>query len=86
MQPKERLAGMPRSTRRCMLVNDFVNNFNKYRELHYVPYDLRCVDKSMFKWYSLGRHWINMILPMEVVIELNLVNDCRIQNSCDARS
>ena len=86
MQPKERLAGMPRSTRRCMLVNDFVNNFNKYWASYYVPSDLIYVDKSMPKWYVLGEHWINMVLPMYVAIERRPVNGCEIQNSCDSRS
>ena len=69
-----------------MLVNDFVKNFNKYRASNSVPYYLICVDESMSKWYILGRHWINMGLPMYVVIYCKSVNECEIQNSCDDRS
>ena len=68
-QPKETPAEMPHSTWRWVLVDDFVNNFNKYQALYYVPSYLICVDESMSKWYGLGGHWINMVLPMYVEID-----------------
>ena len=77
---------MPHSIWRCMLVDDFVKNFNKYQALHYVPSYLICVDDSMSKWYGLGGHWINMGLPMYVAIDCKSVNGCEIQNSCGTRS
>ena len=77
---------MPHSTWRWMLLDDFVKNFNKYRALHYVQCYLICVDKSMSKWHGLGRHWINMELPVYLVIDRKPVKGCEIQNSCDARS
>ena len=75
---------MPHLTWGWMLVDDFMKNFNKYQSWHYVPSDLICFDESMYKWYGLGGHWINMVLPMCVAIERKPVNGCEIQNSCDA--
>ena len=77
---------MPHSIWRCMLVDDFVKNFNKYQALHYVPSYLICVDDSMSRWYGLGGHWIDMGISMYVAIDHKPVNGCEIQNSCDAIS
>ena len=85
-QPKERPYWMPHSTWRWILVNDFVKDFNKYRASYCVPSDLICVDKTMSKWYGLGRNWINMGFPMYVVIDCKTANGCKIKNSYDARS
>ena len=77
---------MPRSIWLWMLVDELVNNFNKYSSFHYVPSDLICVGKSISEWYILGVHWINMVIPMYVAIGRNPLNGCQIQNSCDAIS
>ena len=84
VKPIESPAGMHHSTCKYMLVNGFLDNFNKYWALNYVPSDLICVEESMSKWYRIGGHWINMGLPMYAAIDRKTVNACEIQNSCDA--
>ena len=69
-----------------MIVGDFVNNLSKYWASHCVSSDLICVDKSMSTWYRLGRHCINMGLPMHMAIDCKPVDGCEIQNLCDSRS
>ena len=69
-----------------MIVNDFVKKINKYWASYYVTSGLIYVGESMYKWYGLGGHCINMVLPMYVEIDLKPVNGRDIQNSCDSRS
>ena len=69
-----------------MLVNDFVKNFNDYRERTFSPSDMICVDESISRWYGLGGHWINLGLPMYVAIDRKPKKDCKIQDSCEGRA
>jgi hypothetical protein len=46
-QPKVRLVGMSPEQYRWLLVDEFVNNFNKYHAKTFTPSDLICVDESI---------------------------------------
>ena len=62
-----------------MLVNDFVNNFNKYWVSHYfhiISYVLTSRCTALAEIYNTG-------LPMYMTIDRKLVNDCDIQSSSD---
>jgi len=55
-QPAERPEGLSSMEYRWMLVNDFIDAFNDYRDSNYSPSDRICVDESISRWYGLGGH------------------------------
>jgi hypothetical protein len=68
------------------LVDDFVTNFNSYRETNFSPSDLICADESISRWYGQGGYWINHGLPQYIAIDRKPEFGCEIQNSCCGRS
>jgi hypothetical protein len=71
---------------RWMLVDGFVEAFNKQRILFFEPSSEICVDESMSRWYGQGGNWINLGLPQYVAIDRKPENGCEIQNSACAQS
>ena len=69
-----------------MIVDDHVANFNKKCARNHHPSDSICVDESMSRWYGIGGHWINSVLPQYIAIDRNLENGCEIQNASDGFS
>ena len=68
------------------LVENFVHNFNKHREMFYFPSWLICVDELISRWHGLGGNWINMGLPHYVAMDCKPENGCELQNSVDGIS
>lgn len=66
---------------RWLLVDKFVENFNKHRADTFVPSHLICVDESISRWYGQGGAWINKGLPMYIAINRKPENGCEIQNA-----
>jgi hypothetical protein len=85
-QPAERPAHMTSEAYRWMLVDGFVDLFNRYRETNFIPSDLICVDESMSRWYGQGGFWINHGLPQYIAMDRKPENGCEIQNSACGRS
>ena len=85
-QPEERPLGLTHERWRWMLVDDFVDAFNRYREQSFLPSDLLCVDESFSRWYGLGGYWINKGLPQYVAMERKPEAGCEIQDACCGRS
>ena len=71
---------------RWLLVDNHIDNFNKYRARNFIPSDLICVDESMSRWYGQGGEWINHGLPMYIAIDRKPENGCEIQDACCGRS
>ena len=69
-----------------MLVDDHFSNFNKNCASNYHPSDFICVDESMYRWYGIGGHWINVGLPQYISIDRNPENVFEIQNAADVVS
>jgi hypothetical protein len=84
-QPPDRSEGMSHEKYRWMLVDGFVEQYNRHRENDFIPSDLICVDESISRWYGQGGHWINHGLPMYVAIDRKPENGCEIQNACCGR-
>ena len=68
-QPAVCPPGMLSERYRWMLCDDFVHRFNEHQINYFIPSDHICVDKSISCWYDMGSHWINMGLPMYIVID-----------------
>ena len=85
-QPERHPQTMPSSTYRWLLIDNFVDNFNKYWASNFTPLERICVNESMSRWYGLGGNWINMGLPQYVAIDHKPENSCEIQNVACARS
>ena len=66
---------------RWLLVDQFVENFNRHRQQYFTPSHLICVDESISCWYGQGGTWINKGLPMYVAIDRKPENGCEIQNA-----
>ena len=63
------------------IVEDFVTHFNEYCTHLFSPSDLICANESISQWYGQGVHWINLGLPMYVVMDRKPENGAEIQNS-----
>jgi hypothetical protein len=85
-QPPVRPDHMSTEAYRWMLVDEFVENFNKFRESNFSPSDIICADESMSRWYGQGGYWINHGLPQYIAIDRKPEFGCEIQNSCCGRS
>ena len=85
-QPDVRPEGMSSEAYRWMLVDDFVENFNNYRQTNFVPSSKICVDETVVRWYGMGGDWINMGLPMYVAIDRKPENGAEIQDACCGES
>jgi hypothetical protein len=69
-----------------MLVDGFVEAFNKQRENYFELSTEMCVGESISWWYGQGGNWINIGLPQYVAIDHQPENGCEIQNSACAQS
>ncbi|KAG7344517.1 transposase IS4 [Nitzschia inconspicua] len=78
--------GMAHETFRWMLVDDFVENFNKHRASNFMPGMTLCIDESFSRWYGLGGHWINIGLPHYVQMDRKPEAGCEVQNAADGES
>ncbi len=85
-QPSVRPDHMSTEAYRWMLVDGFVENFNRYRETNFFPLDVICADESISRWYGQGGYWINHGLPQYIAIDRKPEFGCEIQNSCCGRS
>ena len=85
-QPVERPQTMCSQKYRWMLVDEFVDSFNRHRGRHYKPSEMICADESMIRWYGLGGDWINKGLPHYMKIDRKPENGCEIQNIADGRT
>lgn len=79
-QPEAQPEGMTSKAYRWMLVDDFVNNFNKHRANNFHPSGDVCADESMIRWYGLGGAFVQLGLPMYVAMERKPDNGAEIQN------
>ena len=80
-QPAERPPNLSSGQYRWLLVDNFINNFNKHRARNFIPSERICVDKLISCWYGQGGSWINQGLPQYVAIEQKPENGCKIQNA-----
>ena len=71
---------------RWLIVDGFVEKFNRYRESNFTPSDLICADESISRWYGQGGFWINHGLPQYIAIDRKPEFGCEIQSSCDGKS
>jgi hypothetical protein len=84
-QPKEKPATMTWEEHRWMLVDDFIENFNKHRATYFYPSEKICVDESISRWQGLGGSWIDVDLPTYVAMKRKPENGYEIQNVCDRK-
>jgi Transposase IS4 len=85
-QPDARPNDMTSERYRWRLVDDFVDNFNKYRVSNFTPSERICVDESISRWYGQGGFWINEGLPQYIAIDRKPENGCELQNAACGRS
>lgn len=69
-----------------MLVNNFVNMFNKHQEENFQLSMFVCIDGSIVHWCGVGGDWINEGLPMHVAIDRKPENGCEMQSMCCGES
>ena len=80
-QPELRPEGMSDAEYRWLLVDGFVEIFNKYRAETFHPGGRICIDESILRWYGLGGKFVNKGLPHYVEMERKPENGCEIQNA-----
>ena len=51
-----------------------------------IPSEWICADESISQWYGLGDQWINIDVPMYLVIDRKLESGCEIQSSAYGKS
>jgi hypothetical protein len=75
------------SERYCwMLVDDFINNINKYRSRMFDPDDHLEANETVIRWYGIGGTFINAGLPMYLALECKPNNSSEIQNLANVAS
>jgi hypothetical protein len=79
-QPEKQPEGMSSKKYRWMLVNDFVDNFNKHRANNFHPSGDVCADESIIRWYGLGGAYVQLGLPMYLAMERKPDNGAEVQN------
>jgi hypothetical protein len=85
-QPDARPNDMTSERYRWGLVDDFFDNFNKYRVSNFTPSERICVYESISRWYGQGGFWINEGLPQYIAIDRKPENGCELQNAVCGRS
>jgi hypothetical protein len=85
-QPDVRPQHMSSEAYRWLLVDGFVDEFNRYREQNFSPLDLIFVDESISRWYGQGGYWISHRLRQYIAIDQKPEFGCKIQNSACSRS
>lgn len=81
-QPQEIPEGMSSTKYRWMLVDDFVEAFNSHRSVFFIPGDSLCVDESFSRWYGKGGSWINIGLPLFIVMDRKPDDGCELWSCC----
>ena len=81
-QPAEMPEGMSSQKYRWMLVDDFVDEFNKHRSVFFIPGFGICVDESFSRWYGKGGSWINEGLPLFIVMDRKPDDGCELWTCC----
>ncbi|KAL3815427.1 hypothetical protein ACHAXA_009172 [Cyclostephanos tholiformis] len=71
---------------RWMLVDDFVDNINKYRARTFVPGGHLEADESMIRWYGVGGSFVDAGIPHYAAIKRKPDNGAEIQNLADVAS
>jgi hypothetical protein len=71
---------------RWMLVEDFVANYNDYRQRTFVPGGHLEADKTVVRWYGKGGAFVDTGLPMYLALERKPDNSGEIQNLADVAS
>jgi hypothetical protein len=69
-----------------MLVDNFVENINAYRQRTFVPGDHLKADEMVIRWYGVGGGYVNKGLPMYLALERKPDNGGEIQNLADVAS
>ena len=54
---------------RWLLVKYFVQGLNDHRDFTFVASDFIFVQESISRWYVKGGHWINLGIPIYIVID-----------------
>ena len=57
-----------------------VNIFNKHREDSFIPSEWICVDEVISQCYGFGGGWINIGIPIYILINSTPDNGCVIHN------
>jgi hypothetical protein len=68
-QPPEQPDGMLSERYRWMLIEDFVANYNKYRQRTFVPGGHLEADETVVRWYGKGGAFVDAGLPMNLALE-----------------
>ena len=63
-----------------------VDIFNQHREDNFIPSEWICDNQSISRWYGLGGYWIDIGLPVDVIIDRKPQIGCGIQNSACGKS
>jgi hypothetical protein len=71
---------------RWRLVDDFFDNFKKYRVSNFTKSERISVDESISIWYGQRGFWIDEGLPQYIAIDRKPENDCELQNAACGRS
>jgi hypothetical protein len=82
-QPPEQPDGMSSERYRWMLVEDFVANYNDYRQRTFVPGGHVEADETVVRWYGNGGVFVDAGLPMYLALERKPDNSGEIQNLAD---
>ena len=85
-QPPEQPDVMLSERYRWMLVEDFVANYNNYRQRTFVPGGHLEADKTVVRWYGKGGAFVDAGLPMYLALECKPDNGGEIQNLADVVS
>jgi hypothetical protein len=70
---------------RWILINDFVANINKYRQMTFVPGGHLEADESVIRCYGKGGAFVDAGLPMYLALERKPDNGGEIQNLADIK-
>ena len=69
-----------------MLVNNFIDNINKYRSRTFDPSNHLKADETVIRWYGVGGTFVDTGLPMCLALECKPDNGGKIQNLADVAS
>jgi hypothetical protein len=69
-----------------MLINDFVANYNDYRQRTFVPGGHLEADETVVRWYGKAGAFVDAGLPMYLALERKPDNGGEIQNLADVAS
>ena len=85
-QPPGQPDGMSSKRYWWMLIEDFVANYNKYRQRTFVPGSHIEANETVVRWYGKGGAFVDAGLPMYLALERKPDNGGEIQNLADITS